>query len=332
MKNIAIVTADIHVHKYKQFNQNNRRLINVIGYINYLFKFAYKNEINWILFSGDLYNNMQLIGTEAEDIIIECFHRNFQANPHITWVAISGNHDHATKNLKDAPAKTALRHLSVLFPGFLLIDNSAVTIEGVKIHGIPYYEYPEHFMDSLEYTVEQAIKHEPKNNILLMHQLVGMDNSLILEDINPDHKYLQSFHTVFNGHVHKHSEVRENFINVGSPLHRDAGDIGIPKGFLLFAFDTLEWDYYDLTDKYPQYIHKTIGEELTDWEKNQYVIWVPSKQEVLPEDQEIVDNFSSDIKPEKLFENYVRAALSDDEAKELGVNKDELIEFGLSYL
>jgi len=330
MATLAIVVSDIHAHKYGKFNTDNQRLGNSIKLINHLFAYAVKNGINYILFCGDLYNTMQNISTEVETAIIKCFHKNFKSFPNVQWVAISGNHDYATKNLIDAPAVSALEHLAELFPNIWLRDqNDALDIEGkIKIHGIPHFEYPEHFRLALQAThAEEGFK-----NILMMHQQVGMDHAMVQDDISPDDPLFNNFDLILNGHIHQFKEVRENFIDVGSSMHRDAGDVGVDKGFLILDLEDLSWGFVDITDMFPQFIHKTVGEELTEWEEKQYVIWVPQTYAETVEEAAIVENFNTTVKPPELLKNFIDTVATEEDLINLNLKtKGELLNFGLKY-
>lgn len=332
MANLVIATTDIHVHKYQQFNQNNRRLANLIDYINYLFELARNNDIMYILFSGDLYNNMQNISTEVENAVVKCFAENFRTSA-THWIMISGNHDQATKNLIDAPAVSALEHLPEVFSQIWLLDHKdeiAHIDEIADVHGLPYYEFPEHFKQALEELNENVIEGNHKN-ILLMHQQIGAGGSIMPDILSPDDPLFKKFDFILNGHMHEFKEVRENFINVGSPLHRDAGDIGIDKGFLLMDLEDLSWNFMDISDRYPQYIHKTIGEEVTEEESKQYIVWVPDNISSNADESAVIEKFNTGLKPIELLTNFVEEI--DPPLKDLGVKSaEELIEFGKQYL
>lgn len=333
MATIALVVSDLHAHKYGKFNVDNQRLGNIIRLIDYLFAYAAKNSINYIIFCGDLYNTMQNISTEVETALIKCFGRNFKSFPNIQWIAISGNHDYATKNLIDAPAVSALEHLADIFPNIWLRDqNDAMDIEGkIKIHGIPHFEYPEHFRLALNFTL---LAHEEGfKNILMMHQQVGMGHGLVKDDIDPSDPLFSKFDMVLNGHIHEFKAVHDSFINVGSPIHRDAGDAGVGKGFIVMDLEDLSWGFVDITTMFPQFIHKNVGEELTEDEKQQYVIWVPPAYAETAEEAKVVEDFNTTVKPAELLRNFINTVATEDDLGYLNLKtKEELVEFGLTYL
>lgn len=319
---LAIVTSDIHIHKYKQFNENNRRLKNGIAYLDHIFNFAGINKIKYILLPGDLYNLMQIISTEAEDAIVACLKKNFKKYPDILIVAISGNHDQATKNLIDQAEVNALQHLATVFDNFILLNShysAFKTDHGNYIFGISYYEHPEHFRKALETMPVTLESMEYPRAYLLMHQVVA--SGLPIEDhIQPDDPLFNDFEMVFNGHIHDGGEITDKFINVGSPMHRDLGDLGKKKGYWVVDLDDPNSiGFKDITDKFPQFIRKEGGTELTEWERQQYVVWSPRTLPATLKEKEMLTNFRTDLSPETIIRNYAITAKLDEEALNYGL-------------
>jgi DNA repair exonuclease SbcCD nuclease subunit len=316
----AIIFSDLHVHQYRQFNEGGRRLKNCIAFLDYIFKLAHTNEIEWILMPGDLFNNMQIMATKAVNAVATCLKLNFKEYPEITMVAISGNHDYADKNLIDAPGESALEHLSILFENFFLFKNpdDVISIGGdVLIQGIPYYEYPEHFRIALNKVIEYKTNSGMKTSILLMHQTVA-SGLPIEDDIEATDLLFDSFDFVFNGHIHLGQQVTDKFINVGSPMHRDAGDVGKKKGFWIVDLEDPQAtiSFKDITDKFPQFLYKTVGESLTEWESQQYVIWQPAVTAENTNDNLRNDKFRNTLQPAEILENYCSEVLPEEEVKD----------------
>ena len=305
----ALVFGDIHVHNYATFNnKENRRLENTLKAIRYIFKHADKVGAEYILFVGDLYNQQGFLPTLVVNRTVETFKTLFDRYKNIKLVAITGNHDLASKQVKGKKAVSALGHLDSLFENFKLIDNKVYSIEVEKgcfteIHGIPYFDYSEHFsqvLDSCKICNLQGSK-----NILLTHQMsTDFGNSMINTDIDFTDDRFKQFDMVFNGHVHLHQELAKNFINVGSPLPRDVDDIGVDKGFIEFDLENPKnWEFISLTNLFPQIIIKTVGEELTAWDKLQYIKEIPAVIEDIEEEIKFED-YSSNKKPSEILTNY----------------------------
>jgi DNA repair exonuclease SbcCD nuclease subunit len=313
----ALIFSDLHVHNYKQFNEDGRRLKNGVAFLDYIFKLANANGIKIILFPGDLFNNMQIMATKAVNAVAACLQMNFEAYPDVALIAISGNHDDAEKNLIDNPSESALDYLDYVFPNFILLDHYPHTFHtsnGTTIRGIRYYEHSEHFRAALN---EAGIEQNKKNTILLTHQIIG-SGLPIEDDIEPTDPLFDPFTLVLNGHIHNCEQLTDKFINVGSPMMRDAGDIGKQKGFWIVDLDnpveTIA--FKDITDKYPNFIHKTQGEALTEWESQQYVIWQPAPIADSVKDQKLAEKFSTNLAPAKILENYCAEVLPKEELKD----------------
>jgi len=314
MSNLAIIFSDLHVHAYKQFNENGRRLKNGIAFLDYIFKMANANDIKYIFMPGDLHNLMQIVSVKAVNAVVKCLKANFELYPNITLVAVSGNHDYSEVNLLDRPAESALEHLNEIFSNFMLLDNGCMSFGNIKIHGLPYYEHAEHFRVTLEKTQNKI--DNTMVNILLMHQTVA-SGLPIEDDIQPDDYLFKNFSMIFNGHIHNCEQITEKFINVGSPIHRDAGDIGKQKGFWVVDLNnpTETISFKDITDKFPQFIHKTVGEELTEWESQQYVIWVLNTTTENVSEVELSEKFSTNLDPSIILTNYCKEVVKEDDLR-----------------
>lgn len=319
--------TDLHIHNYKNFNDGAyNRLNNTLKVLKRVFNTADANHIECILFSGDLFNNMQVMYTVDQYYTLKTFKELFEKYPNIHMYAISGNHDHAFINTLDNPAINSLMQFDLIFDNFHLIDDTVQMVElsdgtSIVIYGIPYYEYPDQFFSVLK---ERTDKYEPGEiDILLMHQMMGMNGNIVQDHISPDHPIFKNFSLVLNGHIHEHSQLAPTVYNVGTPLHRDAGDIGHKKGFMIIDSVTKEVGFIDITDKYPQYIQKYADEELTEWEADQYVITTPRPFEVEGEDeQQIKANFQVGRDHEEMLTSFVETVKIP-----IDLSKNELLDY-----
>jgi DNA repair exonuclease SbcCD nuclease subunit len=323
--NKALIFSDLHVHFYKQFNENGRRLKNGIAFLDYMFKLADANGINYILMPGDLFNNMQIMATKAVNAVAACLNRNFKEYPEILIIAISGNHDQAEINLIDKPAESALDYLQDIFVNFCLFDtHGCFGVNNFRVWGVPYFEHPEHFKLALNNIIKQLDIN--KTNILMMHQSVA-SGLPIDDDIEATDPLFDPFTFIFNGHIHDGQLVTDKFVNVGAPMHRDGGDVGKQKGFWIVDLDdpVNTISFVDATDKYPQFIHVEQGRPLTEWESQQYVIWQPKPTTDTVKEKELSDKFSTSLAPATILKNYCETVLS---AEEL----EEKLKYGLTLL
>jgi len=225
-----LIFSDLHIHNYKAFNENGDRLDNCLRVLMEMFETAAAQGISHILFVGDLYDQQQAIPPIVINNTIEVFKALFDEYPEILFIAITGNHDQSTKNLKDAPAVSSIQHLDTIFENFKVIDNSYMVLEDlITVYGIPYYSHQEHF--------QQAIPGPGMHDaILLIHQTPRHSNEMIPYECTAEQ--FSEFDYVFCGHIHKYERLADNFEIVGSPLHRDLGDEGQDKGYLIYNTDT----------------------------------------------------------------------------------------------
>ena len=318
----VIIVGDIHAHNYKSFNVGDNRLNNIIELINYLFRYAFLNKVKKIIIVGDLHNNMEVISTKVVNRLIKCFKNNFNTYNNIDVLALSGNHDFATKNLIDSPGESALNYLNQAFEDRFLLSSNHLSIDyssGIEVcmHFVPYYEYPEHFKEAVR---KINIKLH-QFNYLFTHQLVGLGIDAVDEDISFDDPLFNNFEIVFNGHVHYGRKVSPGFINVGSPIHRDAGDMGIRKGFwIMNLYEPSTLEFHDITEMFPQFIYKKEDESLTEWESKQYIIRQPVIEKTSEED-EISEKFAISLRPETIIKNY---------CKEVG--EEDKLSYGMNLL
>lgn len=332
----TIIFTDWHVHNYKMFDKNGSRLDNCVKVARIIFKYAHKNGINRILFGGDLFDKQQTIPTAVIDSVVETFAQLFEAYPNIHFVAISGNHDHATKNLPDAPAITALRFLAISFPNnFFLIDNYHYEARELgrfaRVHGIPYYEHPEHFTQKLEHTVwdmndlQTSEETFAFSNILLIHQTPkGIGHALIPHDTDPADELYSNFNMVFCGHIHARQELNPKFLVVGSPIHRDRADEGEDKGFYVFdIFNPADRKFVSLNKKFPVFHIAESELEASCYDQKDFVVLIPKIDHISQAEAAKTESFNTALKPEQLIENFW---LETD-----GKDKD-LLAVGLSFI
>jgi DNA repair exonuclease SbcCD nuclease subunit len=242
--------------------------------------------------------------------------------------AISGNHDHATKNLIGNEAVSALSHLAQAFPdNFFLIDNGVAEVEiGVYVCGIPYYEYKKHFDDMLDECVE-GLKDLPEDSekYLMIHQTSkGMIPALAEYEADPEDPRYDNFNHVFAGHIHIHKELSPGFVSVGSPIHKDASDVGYTKGFLVMDLSKPSDGFKRVPlVGYPEFVRQGSdgAENASDGD---YVIESPARL-ARPEslDTDTLENFNVDLPDVEILTNYWNEVDGEDK---------DLLETGLKFI
>jgi DNA repair exonuclease SbcCD nuclease subunit len=314
----AIVFSDLHAHDYKQFNASGSRLQNCVDVIEYVFDLAAKNDIKIIIFPGDLFDQFGTMYTRVMNEVIGTFKILFKTYPDIKFYAITGNHDQGEKSHFGASCESSLTTLDRLFDHFILIDNQVVDIGGAFLVGIPFYSTPEDFKEALQYFDGKLSPFD--HNYLLMHQTIWPDNPVVPQDVDPEDELFQNYSLVFNGHIHAFGEYGKNIVNVGSPLHRDLGDLGIAKYIVIVDLEQAVYDIKDITARYPQYRRLKVGEVVPEeWERD-YIVREQEQLETTSEKSFSEIKFSSSLKPQDLIRNYVREVSGDDAVYAVGMS------------
>lgn len=320
----VVITGDVHAHNYRNFDQDGRRLGNTIRLLEELWDKA--AELNGILaIVGDIFNNMQTVSTQAMVSLTELFTRKSAEHKDTLVLLISGNHDMATKNLPNNPAISSVHALADLADNINCIDlGDYLDPSGFVIAGVPYYPNPDDFSAMLSH-VTNNLPRDAEKRYLLMHQTVGFMD-LVPDDIDPEDPLFDSYDAVFNGHIHKGSQVTQKFYNVGSPIHRDAGDIGQDKSYLILDTDTNEVERV-YTTGYPVFRQIEEGEEIPEDWADDYVKIIPKQIEVSVDEEEIREQFDHNrVSREELLNNFVSMKLDDD------LNGDAITAYGQSLL
>lgn len=305
----AILFSDLHIHDYKQFNSDHKRLENCLQVLRDVAKAAHDNDIDTILFVGDLYDTQRALLTRVVNRTVETFVELFKTYPDLYWFGITGNHDQSEKSLykgvETIPAESALQHIADISEGrFIICDQKVVNIyDEILLAGLPYYEYKEHYEEALK----DITKERPDSKLkryLMIHQtpIDPTGNPMIKTEADPQDEIYGNYDYVFCGHIHQRKQLNDKFLIVGSPIHRDLGDEGEKKGYLIFDFDTDEYEFVYL-DAYPEYkqVYRKDHEEGRDG--GDYVVVKPDP-EVISSSMANAENFSVDLSQEALVENY----------------------------
>ncbi len=307
-----IVFSDLHVHNYKKFNSDGRRMNYCIQVIENVFQKAQEEKAH-ILFGGDLYDQQQSLPTVVINKVIKALKNCFERYPDVNFIAISGNHDHATKNTIGSPAVSAMEHLWDVFDGrFILIDNGFVEVGGTIVYGVPYYESPDDFKTRLLEARALAEGRTDKAAVLLIHQTPGgIGNEMIIPDTVASDPAYAAFDLVFCGHIHQGQQIAPGFYVVGSPLHRDLGDEGDKKSIITLSIDDAGIQLSRLLTGYPEYKRVTVaaGEAVPENDFD-YIVVVPVVADIAQQEQEISQTeFGADLSARVLIENYAKKLL-----------------------
>lgn len=332
IKDILPLFSDVQIHNYKQFAKGNDRLFHTLDVLDRVWEYAYQVESNFILFSGDWFDSQGSLPTIVVNETIAKLQELREKYPKIICIAITGNHDQASKNLLHSPAVSALRHLERVLPkNFMCIDNSVVEIPNsdIVVFGIPYYEYPEHFRKMLEKQSKEASHSDfkGKKKLLMIHQTpTGLGNPNIPFDTDVNDPLYDVFDAVYDGHIHKRQQITPKFLVVGSPLHRTLEDEGQEKGFIgIHTDDITKWDLVSTRGLYPEFQQlKVRHDDQIPKDTGNYIIpqYEVSKEQA-EEGDATVEEFGSDLTAVELMTNYW---------KEVDGKDEELLKIGLTFI
>jgi DNA repair exonuclease SbcCD nuclease subunit len=314
-----LIFSDLHAHNYKSYARNGKSRLDVtLGILDHLWEYCDNNVIERIIFPGDLYHLQQLLPTEVVNAMVGKFIELADKYPNIKCLAISGNHDYATKNLLNKPAVTALTHIAAVAPNnFILLDNTYIVWDKDVIFGVPYYEFPEHYNIALAAINELAKSVKGSfNKILMIHQTPnGLPNTFIPSDTDVNDPLYDEFQDVFCGHIHDRQEITDKFTLVGTPNQNTVDDAGKEKGFYVYDSVTRVKEFVSLKGLYPEFIivQLRMGETLPV-DADNYVIprlvYEPTK---VGEGEADPEQFRTDLAPENLLRNYWDTVCKGDE-------------------
>lgn len=247
--NKVIVFSDLHIHTYKNFNVGTSRMDNCISVLYRIFQDANALGIKHILFAGDLIDVQANPPMSVLTATLGAFADLGEMYPEIQFIAITGNHDHDSKSLVSNTPNSFAQILSYL-PNFTLLDFKSMDLGFCKVTGIPFMSYAQDYYEIAEKCPKG------KDHILLCHQTpLGVG---LAHDIDPKDGFHKSFDMVFCGHIHQKAILSSNFVVLGSPIHRDRGDIGQDTGYYIYevggyVFDNLQ--FVSLCDEFPVFTY-----------------------------------------------------------------------------
>lgn len=313
---IALVYSDLHLEKYKQHNEGNRRVSNAIDVIRQT-RLKAKELGNLVsLFAGDLYHKEQALTNDILELTLPKLARFFKSNKYKT-LAISGNHDQSRQNLIGNESPSYVKTLSQVFEGFDCIDFQSVEFKkGFHIHGVPYITHDIGLINWIN-----KVKLGKGKNILMLHTTMpGAKDTDDREigahvELNDFNKAISRFDLVLCGHIHKPFEYNVNdtkVIQVGAPQQQRLTDKNCKMGYWIIYSDmTVEFIHLK---KYP------VFREITDpkFKTNTSDYWVikPKSKELKVNTEVNKDKFSTNHNKSKLAKNYIKQKGIEDKRKE----------------
>ena len=294
---IALAFSDLHLHPWKDFNENQIRTNTQLELIRSLTVKSQSLKVP-LLFCGDLVHNPKYITNTLFESLLATMS---SSHP---FYAISGNHDQGGKNTIEKPVPSYINTLSK--KKFLIsMDLKKISLENFDLVGIPYINRNKGFKEYVE-----NIK-VTRPTILMIHRdLPGAIDTTGFEigestDIS-SLKIFKKFNLVIAGHIHKPQKLSNNVYMLGSPHHQRRSDHGTKMGY---------WEIYsDFTMKMvhikaPEYKFYESGES----HPNDGNMWLEIKK--ASKEKNIQYSFNAKLNRNKLAIMYCRANNIEDSAK-----------------
>jgi DNA repair exonuclease SbcCD nuclease subunit len=263
---IALACADLHANRWKQFNQENRRLMHSLHQFRLLSNESKKRGAAPVLFAGDLFHDPKEIENLLGTMVKKTYKNTFERND-IPFIAISGNHDMSEQNFIDKRSPTHLEGYDLTFGTFKLIDFEYYPLtEDIDVWGIPYIngnrEYPKILSDIRK-------RFRRKKNILLIHTDLhgakdtnGVEIGSVENIGNKLDKFFKGFDLVLCGHIHKPQQLGSKVYMLGALQQQSRKDMGCEMGFWEIYSD-LSVKFIPVT-KYPEFREYPAGQEKPD--------------------------------------------------------------------
>jgi len=267
----AIAFSDLHLARYKKYNEGNRRLDNAIDVIRRVEVIA--RTYGCIkLFLGDLYDKEKHITNALFADTLPYLGKVYKNDKHITY-GISGNHDQSDANLIGKPSYSYVETLSKTFKGIECLDFKSKDFGDIEVYGVPYIT---HDLGLIGYI--RKLKIDPsKMNVLLLHTTmpnVKETDGRAMHSHMPTNDFeeaIAKFDLVLSGHIHKPMEMKvgkTTVVQVGAPQHQRFTDRNCEMGYWII-YKNLDVKFIPF-NKYPKFIELEPGETAPD-NKNFYV-------------------------------------------------------------
>lgn len=294
----VLITADLHIHKYRQFDKAGSRLQYAIDQIEWLFETASDFGCRNIFIAGDLFHQFDTINNAVVNRVADRFSTSFKRHPKICSFSISGNHDYGSRIGKGY--ESSIEFLTNISPNFNYVDYCNVKLIG-GLHKFAFIPYTGDLNVFKEWWDKMEVDNE---TVVICHDSIsGISDSNIPAILPLD--LLSGAKRVFAGHIHRHQEITPTVCHIGSLQHQDMGDVGQKKSALLYDTETDTFEH--IYSGFPEF---RIGPKSDDFN-----YWIEDKIKVKNKEhaQEVVKYDPTVKTPEQLLETYIQDIVSEDD-------------------
>lgn len=250
MNSEVLIFSDLHCHCHKK---QNKRLDDCLEVLDWVFKVARDNDINNIIFGGDLFHDRHKIDVYVYQKTFEVLEDNLTRGQFALYLLL-GNHDIWYNEKTSVSSVIPLSSL----PGVHIIGNpKRLDICNSKWDFIPFTHNPIEALNKLKQeqgdpqyaighlAIDGAILHTNQNaDVSIEH-----DGEMISISVNLFNKYKK----VFLGHYHAEQRLNNIVEYIGSPLELNFGESQQEKHLIIFDCETAKQRYI-VNDFSPKHI------------------------------------------------------------------------------
>ena len=305
------IFSDLHIGFYG--DRSGQRLENTLKCLDFILDICQENNIENVLFCGDLFDRESYLKVETVNAASKFFIDNLKK--HINVYCINGNHDFVSINTANGKVTNSSLEFAInSLKNWRHVDHEPIQIHSHKninfwIQGIDYHTYKRDFNKALDKAVRyvQKTKHAAASNqehkfILMVHQTpTNIENTMIEPEIDINDKRLKNYDAIFCGHIHKpqrlQSENNNIFEVVGSPIHRDRGDVDDQKRFIILDLEKFKTASYPI-NMFPEFRSKNVRGIDFLYEK-------PTKKKHVELQVDNAKYDVSEMQPLEIMENYI---------------------------
>jgi DNA repair exonuclease SbcCD nuclease subunit len=248
----ALIFSDIHIHPHKK---SIDRLEDCIKTLDWVFLTAEENNIENIIFLGDLFHDRQKIDVLTYQKTFEVFEKYLLRNKFSTYLLL-GNHDLWHNQKCDISSVNPLRNL----PGVTVVNEPCVKVisKNYLFGFLPYTHNPIEDLKKVEKEWKIICKEKNINPPKRMgghiavdgatwnvkygtHAEVAIEHDGDMIKVGPD--IFKGWSKVFLGHYHAQQKLSDNVEYIGSPLQLSFGEAFQEKHIAIYNFENDKCDY-----------------------------------------------------------------------------------------
>lgn len=228
-----LLTGDIHVHAHRS---DNRRIEDGLECLEWIYKTAEKEEVEYVIIAGDLFHNRFLLNSYTYAKVCRIIQKSS-----IHTILLLGNHDMVYED------NWSIHSLVAMSPACMVVDEPKTLFFGTtQIDFLPYTPTPSKFLGTFN----------PKSEILISHLAVA-DAVLnakydvkSVEDDSRDKEIIsasafEGWKKVYLGHYHYAQKVTKTVEYIGSPMQLSFGEAEQEKHVIILDLETGKQKYVE---------------------------------------------------------------------------------------